>query len=347
MKKVISKIPKLRRQKKAEEREDTRITNETMAAHREEILGSARKYIYPLQHSKHRLVVISTTIFLIAVVVFFSYCVVALYKFKSTSSFLYNVTQVIPLPIARIGNDFVSYENYLFEISHYTHYYKTQQDLDFNSDAGKQQLAEFKKRALEKVINDAYIKELAAKNGVSVSEREVNDQIAILRSQNRLGASDKEFEAVLRDFWDWSTSDFKRSLRQQILAQKLVSKLDTGAHDRANVAHAALVSGKDFATLAREVSEEPASKVNGGEYGFLIDQTNRDISPVAVAAMFKLRPGEYSEPVDVGYGIEIVKNIELKDNKVRGAHIVFNFKDINEYLNDLKDQQKTRTYISL
>src|ERR1039458_1937006 len=32
-----------------------RITNETVIDHREEALSSARKYIYPLQHSKHLL----------------------------------------------------------------------------------------------------------------------------------------------------------------------------------------------------------------------------------------------------------------------------------------------------
>ncbi len=31
-----------------------RITTETIAAHREEVIGKARKYIYPLQHSKNR-----------------------------------------------------------------------------------------------------------------------------------------------------------------------------------------------------------------------------------------------------------------------------------------------------
>ena len=48
-----------------------RITNETVTEHREEVLSTARKYIYPLQHSKHRVVLISTSILSAAVVVFF------------------------------------------------------------------------------------------------------------------------------------------------------------------------------------------------------------------------------------------------------------------------------------
>lgn len=344
MKKITSKIT--RRASKDVVEPNRRITNDTVAEHREEVLGKARKYIYPLQQSKHKLVIISITLFLAAVIVFFSYCTLALYKFKSSSTFLYRVTQVIPFPVARSGSDFIAYENYLFEINHYTHYYRTQQNLDFNSDAGKQQLQEFKKRALDKVINDAYIKELAKQKGITVSDREVEDQIAIVRNQNRLGANDKEFQSVLKDFWNWSESDFKRSLKTQLLSQKVVAALDTDTQSRADAAIAQLKNGKDFATLASEVSEDPSSKAAGGDFGFPIDKTNRDINPATVDALFKLKEGEYSNPINVGYGLEIVKNVKTEaDGKIRASHIVFNFKDINDYVNDLKEQKKTRAYL--
>jgi hypothetical protein len=120
------------------------ITNDNLSEHREEVLSSARKYIYPLQHSKHRIVLISTGIIIAVVVAFFTYCTVALYKTKSNSGFLYGVTRVVPFPVAKAGPSFVAYENYLFELRHYIHYYQTQQKLDFNSEAGQQQLAEYK-----------------------------------------------------------------------------------------------------------------------------------------------------------------------------------------------------------
>lgn len=324
-----------------------RITNDTVAAHREEVLGEARRYIYPLRHSKHRLVVITLSILAIFTLAFLTYTTVSLYKMQSTSEFMYKVTKVLPFPIARTGSSFVSYNDYLFEINHYMHYYRTQQQLDFNSDAGQRQLAEFKKRALDKVINDAYIKKIAQEKGVSVSDKEVDDQISIVREQNRLGGNQKELEAVLEDFWGWSIDDFKQSLKRQLLAQKVLSKLDTDAHNRANSAYAQLQAGKDFQTLAKEVSEDPSTKANGGDYGFQVDKTNRDISAVVVQALFGLKPGEYSKVVDAGYGLEIVKNIEQKEDKIRAAHIVFNFKNINEYLNDVKDKQPTRAYIRL
>lgn len=348
MKRIPSKLAKIRRNNREPVERNSRITNDTVADHREEVLGRARKYIYPLQQSKHKLVMISITLFVVALVVFFSYCVLALYKFKSNSMFLYKVTQVIPFPVARTGSDFVAYENYLFEINHYTHYYRTQQGVDFNSEAGQLQLTEFKKRALEKVINDAYIKEIAKQKGIKVTDREVEDEIAVVRDQNRIGASDKEFQSVLRDFWNWSENDFKRSLKTQLLTEKVISSMDTGAHDRANAALAQLKNGKDFAVLATEISEEQASKANGGEYGFPIETTNRNVDHEVVDALFKLKDGEYSQVVDTGYGLEIVKRIQTQpDGKLRASHIAFYFKDINDSLNDLKDQKKTRAYLKL
>ncbi len=324
-----------------------RITNETVAEHREEVLSSARKYIYPLQQSKHKIVLVSTAIFIVALVSFFSYTTLSLYKFKSYSTFLYGVTQVIPFPIAKAGSNFVAYENYLFELKHYIHYYQNEQKLDFKSNFGKQQLGEFKKRALTKVVNDAYIKQLAAKHKVSISNKEVDEEIQIVRQQNRLGGSDKVFEDVLREYWGWSVDDFKGRLKQQMLAQKLLPVLDKDTVARANKAFAEYKGGANFADLAKKYSDDQTTKNNGGEFSGLVDRTNRDLSAKTTATLFKLKPGEVSAVVNTGYSLEIIKNFEVKDGKVRGAHIVFNFKDINTYLDDLKDSQHTRLFIKI
>src|SRR3982750_2933118 len=86
-----------------------RITNETVAEHREEVLSSARKYIYPLQHSAHRVVIISISLLVVVVVAFATYCLLALYKFHSSSTFIYRITQVIPFPAAKAGTRYVAY----------------------------------------------------------------------------------------------------------------------------------------------------------------------------------------------------------------------------------------------
>lgn len=344
-KKIISKI-KVRRKKTEKAPLENRITNENLADHREEVLESARKYKYPLRQPKHRLVKISLSIAIAAIIGFFAYCTIALYKFKADSPFLYQVTRVIPFPLARIGSDFVSYESYLFEINHYVHYYQTQQDVDFKSESGKQQLEQFRKRAMEKVIDDAYVKEIAKEKGISVSEKEVNDRINLIRSQNRIGSSDKEFQDVLREFWNWSVDDFKRSLKQQILTEKVTAALDTEVSAKAQKALDEINKGKDFKAVAKQVSEDPSTKNSGGEFGFDISKNTRDISPSTVEALFSLKPGQVSGVINVGYGLEIVKNLAQKNDQIKAAHIIFNFKDVNQYLGPIKDQKKARTYVS-
>lgn len=324
-----------------------RITNETVAEHRDEVLASARKYIYPLQHSRHRIVTISIVIFVLAVLAFFSYTLLALYRFHTTSTFMYRVTQVMPFPVAKAGPSFVAYENYLFEVRRYAHYYQTQQDVDFSTKAGKSQLEDFQKRALEGVIDDAYVKQLAKENNVSVSRADVNEQIALLRAQNRLGGSDQVFEDVLKEFWGWSVDDFRRELTKQLLAQKVVSKLDTEAHARAEDYTSQLQRGVDFAELAKQNSDDQATKANGGEYGVPIEKSNRDINPKVLDELFKLQPGQTSGIIETPTGLEIVKVIENNNGKLRAAHITVSFKPISTYVEPLKNDKKPRRFIGL
>ena len=322
-----------------------RITNETVAEHREEVLSSARKYIYPLQHSMHRIVVVSAAIFIALGIAFFVYCVLSLYRFNSTSTFVYRVTQVLPFPVAKAGPNFVSYENYLFELRHYVHYYQNQQKVDFTSTSGQQQLAAFRKVALESVINDSYVKDLAEKHKITVTNQELNNEIELLRSQNRLGSSDAVFQDVLKEFWGWSLNDFKRELKSQILAQKVVSVLDTGTHSRAQNVLNQLNNGGDFAALAKQFSEDPGTKDSGGDYGAAIDKTNRDLSPKTVDALLKLEPGQTSGIIETPLGLEILKVREKNGNSVRASHVYFAFKNINTYLDPIKEQKKPHNFI--
>lgn len=355
--KKIKRTPKLPRPFKRRQAPEERvkeafanvpnITNETVAEHREDVLAGARKYIYPLKHSRRRVVIISSTIFITALVAFLAYVGVALYRFQSTSGFLYGVTKVIPFPVAKAGNSWVSYNSYLFELKHYMHYYATQQGVDFTSTSGKEQLANFKKQALQQVSYDAYVKQLAHKYHVRVSDRQVNDAMQLVRSQNRLGTSRKEFQEVLNEFWGWDENDFKRSLKQQMLAQAVVAKLDTQTNQQATDALNQLKTGADFAALAGQVSQDEATKANGGQYPGPIDRNNADIPAAVMAQLFKLQPGQMSGIINTGYSLEIVKVNGVQDGKVQASHIVFNYKPIDDYVKPLRDKQPPSDYIKV
>ncbi len=323
-----------------------RITNETVAEHREEVLSGARKFIYPLQHSAHRVVIISVSIFSALLVIFFVATILALYRFDTTSTFMYRVTQVLPFPVARAGSDFIAYENYLFELRHFIHYYQTQQKVDFNGESGKEQLAAFRQIALQDVVDNAYVKRLAREHGVSVSDQEVRDQIDLLRGQNRLGSNDAVFEDVLKEFWNWTLDDFKRELKQQMLTQKVVSKLDTETHQRAQNVLNQLQNGGDFAALAREFSDDMQTKDNGGDFGFAIERTNRDLPPQVIETLFNLNQGQVSGIVETPVGLQILLVREIDGNRIRASNIFFAFQPISTYIDPLKEKDKPTLFIN-
>ncbi len=336
-----------RRSSNVDENGVPRITNDSVAQHREEVLGRARKFIYPLKHSRNRVVKLSVGVVIIAILLFFIGSSLALYRFQSTSSFMYGVTRVVPFPVAWADGRFVSYESYLFELRHYMHYYRNQQDVDFNSDSGKRQLALLKSRSLEQAIDRAYVAKLASKNNVRVTNQEVNEQVDIAREQNRLGASEAVFNAVLRDFWGWTVTDFRHELKLELRDQKVAAALDTNTEKRAESAYQQLRKGVDFAKLASQVSDDAVTKNNGGEYGFIVTLNNRDLSPVLLQEIYKLGKNQYSPVINTGYTLEIVKVLKIDGTKRKVAHIAFNYKDISEFVNPIKKQHPPTAYISV
>jgi len=330
-----------------------KITNETIAEHREQVLKGARKYIYPLQHSKHRIIVVTVSVMVTAIIALLIYCSLALYKFYQYNTFIYRVTQVVPFPIAKAGDKYVSYENYLFELRHYVHYYESQQQRNF-AGADRQQLVTFRKQALQNVTDDAYIKQLAAKSHVGVSNKEVNSRLNEVRAQNRLGGNNKVFEDVLRSYWGWSINDFKRSLKTQILAEKVAAALDSSAQGKAAAVVAQAKAGADFSALAKQYSDDPTAQTNGGDYGFAISKTNPNVPPEVVDALFNLQNGQVSDEIlaspvlaSQGPSLQVVKITGISGNTVTAQHIVINLKNISGAIKALEKQHPSHDYIHL
>jgi hypothetical protein len=351
--KAIQRPLKFRRKRSVEERVSDalsnvpRITNETLGDHREEVLSSARKYIYPLKQSKHRVVRSSLGILVVVVIGFFIVCGLALYKFQNTSTFVYDVTQVIPFPAAKVGKTWVSYESYLFELRHDVHYYHTQQHVDFSSKSGQAQLTHLKQQAMAAAIQAAEVKQLAAQHDVSVSNQAVNDQISLVRDENRLGNSQDVFNEVLNEVYGWNESDFKRELKQQLLQQAVVAKLDTATAARAQAALEQINKGASFAAVAAQVSDDLSTKANGGQYPSPVTINDSNISPVITAELFKLKPGQVSDIVNTGYTLEILQVISVSPSGIIAAHIQFNLQGIDTYLKPLQAKEPIHQYIKV
>ena len=170
--------------------------------------------------------VVTISVIVAAFIGLLVYCSLALYRYYQYNTFLYRVTQVVPFPIAKAGGHYVDYENYLFELRHYVHYYETQQQRDF-SGSRPRAVGTFPQTSPAEVIDQAYIKQLAAQNHVGVSGKEVDGRLAKSVTRTAWAATTRCFSDVLRDYWGWSINDFKRSLGEEILSEKVAAKLDT------------------------------------------------------------------------------------------------------------------------
>jgi peptidyl-prolyl cis-trans isomerase C len=77
----------------------------------------------------------------------------------------------------------------------------------------------------------------------------------------------------------------------------------------AKALHARIVKGEDFAKLAKENSKDAGSGANGGDLGFM--QKGQTV-PAFNEMLFKLKPGDMSEPVKTEFGYHIIKVEEIR-----------------------------------
>lgn len=92
----------------------------------------------------------------------------------------------------------------------------------------------------------------------------------------------------------------------QTSARHILIKSDTPeAKAKAEAILAQLKAGADFATLAREMSEDPGTKANGGELGFFGKGTM--VAPFEAALDKLQKPGELSGLVETQFGYHIIK----------------------------------------
>ena len=70
-------------------------------------------------------------------------------------------------------------------------------------------------------------------------------------------------------------------------------------------------AGEDFAALAREFSDDYATKKSGGDTGLF---QRGQMVPAFEAVAFALEPGEISDPVETVFGVHILKLLERRES---------------------------------
>jgi parvulin-like peptidyl-prolyl isomerase len=100
-------------------------------------------------------------------------------------------------------------------------------------------------------------------------------------------------------------------------------------------------AGEDFAKLARELSDDAATRAEGGDLGFF----GRDMLPKPIEELvFAMKPGEIRGPVRADRGFHVIK---LVDRKVKDAKPLDDVKDdIRMQLRQKDMERQTKIYLT-
>lgn len=317
MKKVLNK---LRRTKQPQEA-DGRITTDTLAEHREKILAGGRRFKYPMQYARHKLVYNAVIIGVAAVVLTIVIGWWQLYIVQNTSDFMYRVTRVIPVPVATIDGQQVRYSDYLVKYRGSVHYLREIEGVNFNTEDGRRQADFVKSQEIVDTLADTYAKKLARELEITVSDTELEE---VLRQQ-RLSDSGEQSEAAyystIRDFYGWSADEYREITRTKLLRQKVAFSIDERAEVTAQTVAERIKAGeKNLRELADSLNEANAGSVRFGALGTL-PRTNQDGGITAAAA--QLEEGEISEAVRsiTGDGLFFIRLLEKNSREVNYQYI--------------------------
>ena len=123
-------------------------------------------------------------------------------------------------------------------------------------------------------------------------------------------------EAEVEKYYTEQGTEFERPAQVRA-SHVLVRVPETGGsegEDKARTKIAEVIKrakgGEDFAKLAREISEDPGSKANGGDLGLV---RKGEMVPQFEQAAFAMKPGEISaEPVRTPFGFHAIKVAEIQ-----------------------------------
>lgn len=340
-------MKKLLRKRRLEEQEETgasRITNETVAEHRERILAGGRRFKYPIQYARHRLVIITIALTIVTLIVIGLLGWWQLYIAQSRNTILYRVTQIIPVPVASVDGQSVRYSEYLMYYNSSMHFLQKSGELQ----QGDKRQAEFQKRQnLDIAIRNAYAEKLARELGVTVEPEQLErvNQEHLTMANGPI--SQETYNASTLSLLGWTPEEEQQSTRNQILKNNVAYKIDKEASDKVEKAGSLLPTlQNDFNKVAAELGGEGNGKVEAAVSG-MVPLVNNDGGLTEVAR--KLSVGQVSQVIrsTTGDGYYFVKLLEKTDTQLNYEYLRIPLTEFDKRLKALRDAGKIREYIKV
>lgn len=342
MKKIIQKL------RKGEAAEPpSRITNDTVSEHRKRVLAGGRKFKYPIQYSRHKLVINTVIISAFALVLALILGWWQLYPRQNTSEFAYRVAVVVPLPVANVNGESVRYSDYLMKLRSAEHYLRQKEKATLTGDDGARQIGYLKQQALNDTIADAYAAQLARTKNITVSDDELAEFLRSQRQSEDGEISERTYYAVIQDYYNWNADEYAHTMRAKLLRQKVSYEIDDDARAVAMKAQNLMKGAGDtpWATVVQNNTEELPG-VTYGASGF-VPRTNQDGGLAVQAA--KLEKGEMSRPVASlnGDGYYIIRLVDSNKAQVSYEFVKIPLTTFKRQLAALHGNDKIVTYINV
>lgn len=345
----MKKLPIKLRRKAPDSPPSARITNETVAEHRERILAGGRKFKYPIQYARHRLVINALLVTFVSLVLLVALGWWQLYIMQNSSTFLYRVTRIIPVPVAVVNGEQVRFSDYLVQYRGSEYYLNKYGEIKFNTADGKRQLDYIKRESMNKAISDAYAQQIARDKGITVSGKDIDAVIDQQRNTANGRISQETYDASSMMIYGWSPSDYRLAVGHSILRARVAFAVDENATKQAQKVAAMLKAqpDSDFAKVAEQMSSTPGGKVIAGQSGLVNNVST--FGGLQVSEVSKLEKGKTSGVIksstDDGY--YFVRVLDKNDTQVNFAYLHIPLTKFNNDLATLKKDGKITEYIKL
>ncbi len=338
MKKKIFK-----RRSKQDDSSSMRITNETVAEHRERILAGGRRFKYPIQYAKQRLVINAVIIAVVALVIIVTVFWWQLYPSQNTTNFFYRVTKILPLPVASVDGEPVRYSDYLMRYRSQEYWLTQKGQIEQGKKDSERQLTFIKRSVMDGVEIDTYAQKLAREKNITVTEADI-DMVVKRGLQTTNGTISQElYDASTLETLGYTRDEYRLLISQSLLRQKVSYALDSKAEQTTKAVQALLTTpDADFNQIVKEVG----GGAQAGNSG-LVRKNNQDGGLTETA--LGLQKGNVSSVVKstTGDGYYFVKLVEINDTQLSYNYIKIPLTVFNEAFNKVRTDNKITEYISI
>lgn len=325
-------------------KEEKKTEKEKVEERREEVLAKGRKFKYPFQWTRHRIVVNTILIALVVFAMIFISGWLALYRIGMTDELLFNITKVLPLSVATVDEENVRFSDYLMFYRSSMISIERQSGSQFDESSYDELRAEYKRSALTEAEKYAYATKLARGLGITVSPEEVTTEFNRHLKIGGVDRSEEGFIKIIEDNFGLSKSEYERMLYLTIIKAKVEMEIDQNANKIANKVESLLsANGNDYKAVVEQLGNEIIYEETGG----LVDSKNIDGGRASEA--MKLESGQSSGRfVSMnGDGYYFVKLINKTDSEVNFVSIKVPFTEFAKQFEALKEDGKINEYIDL